>query len=211
MKEPAVQAHQHQSSKNNFYFAVRRQHSSTHIAPMEMGMYIILATFSFAIIVFVVSCIVYASKYKPRSLDFQDDNDDKSYISGGYKLLGNSYGNNSSKQSSQLKENTTTNVHDWVWLGRATLERASGLLVPSININDKIRRKKNDNWIRIRSNPTCVPESNSITDLNANNNDNGKEKFNGLKIDNTTFRKKNRIDFCQENGKTKPIETAQRK
>lgn len=194
IKEPAVQARQHQSNKNNLYSSVRR-HSTSHIAPMEMGMYIILATFSFAIVVFVVSCIVYASKYKPQNVDFQDDNGDFSFLSNGYKLLSNQSA--PGKNISQLREPTTTNVHDWVWLGRATLERASGLLVPSISVNDKMRRK-NDNWIRITSNPTYTPEPNPDADLNSDGNAlhnlNRINSSGESRIDSTTYNKRSRVE-----------------
>lgn len=196
IKEPAVQARQHQSNKNNFYSSVRR-HSTSHIAPMEMGMYIILATFSFAIIVFVVSCIVYASKYKPQNADFQDDHNssDAPFLSNGYKPLNQNNGNSVKSHLSQLREPTTTNVHDWVWLGRATLERASGLLVPSISMNDKLRRNKNGNWIRITSNPTYTPEPNPDLDLNSESqfhNQNHVVPPESRRIDSTTYNKKSK-------------------
>ncbi len=168
----AEQQHSHSNSKH-FYVSVR-PHSPSHIPPVEMGMYIILATFSFAIVIFVVSCVVYASKYKPQSADFQDDLAGSSYLFGGgggksgsgYKLL--SSGNRKeggAKQISRLREPTSTNVQDWVWLGRATLERASGLLVPSISLNERKRRRNNDR-IRITENPTYAPQPNPDTDLN---------------------------------------------
>lgn len=190
IKEPAVQARQHQSNKNNLgLYPSGRRHSPSHIAPMEMGMYIILATFSFAIVVFVVSCIVYASKYKPQNGDFQDDHNasDATFLSNGYKPLNQSGGHSVKSHLSQLREPTTTNVHDWVWLGRATLERASGLLVPSISVNDKLRRNKNENWIRITSNPTYTPEPNPDADLNPDS-----HPAESRRIDSTTYNKKSK-------------------
>jgi transmembrane protein 132 len=191
IKETAVQARQHQSSKNNYLTIHRR--STSHISPMEMGMYIILATFSFAIIVFVVSCIVYASKYKPQGLMYQDDCADTAHLSNGYKLLSNSSG-------PTKREPPTTNVHDWVWLGRATLERASGLLVPSISVNEKHRRK-NDNWIRITSNPTYTPEPSPdvvLIEVDRNDGDTTQPNVNPISgnanrphIDSTTYNKHN--------------------
>lgn len=161
-------------------------------------MYIILAAFSFAIIVFVVSCVVYASRYKPQNMDFQDDAGDASFISGGYKLL-TSQSNSGGKQTSQLREPTTTNVHDWVWLGRATLERASGLLVPSISVNDKMRRQKNYKSIRITSNPTYTPQPNPDTDLNADGCFRPKNRANDSRIDSKTYRKKSHSDLSPDN------------
>lgn len=161
-------------------------------------MYIILATFSFAIIVFVVSCIVYASKYKPQNADFQDDNNcgDTSLLSNGYKPLNQNNRHSAKLHTSQLREPTTTNVHDWVWLGRATLERASGLLVPSISMNDKLRRNKNENWIRITSNPTYTPEPNPDVDLNSDvhfhHNPNHISLPSETQTDNISYNKNNR-------------------
>jgi len=201
VKEPAVQARQHQSNKNHYLTVQRRPPS--HISPMEMGMYIILATFSFAIIVFVVSCVVYASKYKPQNMDYQDDCADTSYLSNGYKLLSNASG-------PTKREPTTMNVHDWVWLGRATLERASGLLVPSIGVNDKLRRK-DDNWIRITSNPTFSPEPSADEELITENYQNDDvahcntgvihEKMNKSRIDSTTYNKHNPMELPRRNGR----------
>lgn len=165
-------------------------------------MYIILAAFSFAIIVFVVSCVVYASKYKPQNMDFQDDAGDSTFTSGGYKLL-TSQANGGGKQISQLREPTTTNVHDWVWLGRATLERASGLLVPSISVNDKMRRQKNYKSIRITSNPTYTPQPNPDTDLNADSCFRARSRANESRIDSKTYRKKTYPDLSPDNPNTK--------
>lgn len=39
-----------------------------HMTPLEIGMYVLLAAFCFAIVVFVVSCVVYASKFKPHTI-----------------------------------------------------------------------------------------------------------------------------------------------
>lgn len=173
-------------------------------------MYIILAAFSFAIIVFVVSCVVYASKYKPQNMDFQDDAGDSTFMSGGYKLL-TSQPNGGGKQISQLRESTTTNVHDWVWLGRATLERASGLLVPSISVNDKMRRQKNYKSIRITSNPTYTPQPNPDTDLNANRCFRARSRANESRIDSKTYRKRAYPDLSPDNPNVELVERPPRK
>lgn len=62
--EPTVQARQHHSAlipHSNFH--VR---NSNRMTPLEIGMYVLLAAFCFAIVVFVVSCVVYASKFKAQ-------------------------------------------------------------------------------------------------------------------------------------------------
>lgn len=209
LKELAVQAPQRVVGKNGYYSSAPR-HPSAHLGPMEMGMYIILAAFSFAIIVFVVSCVVYASKYKPQNMDFQDDAGDSTFMSGGYKLL-TSQPNGGGKQISQLRESTTTNVHDWVWLGRATLERASGLLVPSISVNDKMRRQKNYKSIRITSNPTYTPQPNPDTDLNANRCFRARSRANESRIDSKTYRKRAYPDLSPDNPNVELVERPPRK
>lgn len=64
-----------------------------------------------------------------------------------------------------LSQEPTMNAHDWVWLGRSTLERSSGMLVPSIgnkshnannnnnNLNNNNNNQVNENNMRIMSNP----------------------------------------------------------
>lgn len=53
----------------------------------------------------------------------------------------------------------TMNAHDWVWLGRSTLERSSGMLVPSMgnkshgNNNNNNINQVNEHNMRIMSNP----------------------------------------------------------
>ncbi|KAK3912238.1 Transmembrane protein 132B, partial [Frankliniella fusca] len=77
--EPTVQARQHSSSgggggllgglgKTAVVAAGPgpRHHGNVHTTPLEIGMYVLLAAFCFAIVVFVVSCVVYASKFSPQ-------------------------------------------------------------------------------------------------------------------------------------------------
>lgn len=59
--EPTVQARQHHSAMSH-----SRHRSSARMTPLEIGMYVLLAAFCFAIVVFVVSCVVYASKFKAQ-------------------------------------------------------------------------------------------------------------------------------------------------
>lgn len=55
------------------------------------------------------------------------------------------------RRASPPPQEPTTNAHDWVWLGRATLERASGMLVPAA-INNNSHRA-----MRITTNPSYSP------------------------------------------------------
>lgn len=53
-----------------------------------------------------------------------------------------------------LSQEPTTNAHDWVWLGRSTLERSSGMLVPSMgNKSHNNNGRVNEQNMRIMSNP----------------------------------------------------------
>lgn len=83
------------------------------MSAMEIGMYVVLTVFCFAIIIFVISCVVYASKFRPITIESGLDPRDNEGNNAG--LL---------KDSKRPKE-TTTNAHDWVWLGRSTMDRNS--------------------------------------------------------------------------------------
>ena len=68
--------------------------------PLEIGMYVLLGVFCAAIAVFVASCFVYASKFKSGSGAGQE-----------FPL--------------QNKSQSVQNAHDWVWLGKSTIDKAS--------------------------------------------------------------------------------------
>ncbi|XP_047106144.1 transmembrane protein 132E [Schistocerca piceifrons] len=107
------------------------------LTPLEIGMYVLLAAFCFAIVVFVVSCVVYASKFKPltpmeaatlgaRGPALGAAGGSSGASSSGAACLGAAGGAGAAGGGPPKgQEPTTTNAHDWVWLGRATLERAS--------------------------------------------------------------------------------------
>lgn len=162
--EPTVQARQHHSAvANGMASGVgMRPTKSTNMTPLEIGMYVLLAAFCFAIVVFVVSCVVYASKFKPQAIESSGHN--VSGGSSGLQSLGaavskvtggsgiGSIGLGSSGHIGGRKQprESTTNAHDWVWLGRATLERASGHMVTSENCNPG------------RTAPVCSSNNNNI-------------------------------------------------
>uniref|UniRef100_A0A1Y1MMI2 Transmembrane protein 132E n=1 Tax=Photinus pyralis TaxID=7054 RepID=A0A1Y1MMI2_PHOPY len=137
--EPNVQARQHQGGKG-----IIRHHAPMNMTPLEISMYVLLAAFCFAIVIFVVSCMVYASKFKPVE-------------PGTHGLTAAPVALNPQKE--RKPRETTTNAHDWVWLGRATLEHTSNR---SSTVNN------NPPEIRITTNPLnmnycdpedCVPSS----------------------------------------------------
>ncbi|KAK4874990.1 hypothetical protein RN001_011412 [Aquatica leii] len=137
--EPNVQARQHQGGKG-----IIRHHAPMNMTPLEISMYVLLAAFCFAIVVFVVSCMVYASKFKPVE-------------PGTHGLTAAPIALN--PQRDRKPRETITNAHDWVWLGRATLEH---------NSNRSSTVNNNPPEIRITTNPLnmnycdpddCVPSS----------------------------------------------------
>lgn len=89
------------------------------ISTLEIGMYVLLSTFCFAIVVFVVSCFVYASKHKI----IQNENKERS--NGRFPIL----------REPRKQCEPTTNAHNWVWLGRSTMDRSSMILE---NANDNL-------------------------------------------------------------------------
>ncbi|KAJ8932719.1 hypothetical protein NQ314_014414, partial [Rhamnusium bicolor] len=138
-QEPNVQARQYQGNNKG----VSRKRPPAHMTPLEISMYVLLAAFCCAIVVFVVSCVVYASKFKP--------------IEGGITAgVRPSPVNPSSliiHREPRKPRESTTNAHDWVWLGRATLDSSNR---NSTAINN------NSTDMRIISNPLnmnyCEPE-----------------------------------------------------
>ncbi|XP_069704788.1 transmembrane protein 132E [Periplaneta americana] len=176
--EPTVQARQHHSAvANGIASGVgMRPHNNMHMTPLEIGMYVLLAAFCFAIVVFVVSCVVYASKFKPQTIESAGGNTSGgssglqslgaavSKVTGGSGIGSIGLGGTGHLGSKKQPRESTTNAHDWVWLGRATLERASGHVVvgensssgrtPSVcNNNNNISGKDQQLQMRITANP----------------------------------------------------------
>lgn len=79
--EPTVQARQHNNNNNNQNNIINHSGNGigsatvhahkvpAQVSPFELGMYTLLAALCFAIVAFVISCVVYASKYKQNSLE----------------------------------------------------------------------------------------------------------------------------------------------
>lgn len=115
-KKPNIESHSHK----NGLISTSASISST----LEIVMYVILSTFCFAIIVFVVSCYVYASKHK--MINFEN-NKDRSAV-GGASPIGSApsaTGHFPMLRESRRRRDSTTNAHNWVWLGRSTMDRSS--------------------------------------------------------------------------------------
>ncbi|XP_039292029.1 transmembrane protein 132E-like [Nilaparvata lugens] len=150
------------------------------MTPLEIGMYVLLAAFCFAIVVFVVSCVVYASKFKPQvpapyfpgsPLDSPPESSipmmlpggmpmtssaphHSAHLMGGANTGGGHFGPGNQHGGRQMQmHEPTTNAHDWVWLGRTTLERTSGMLVPAAGHAHNQSSSQSQRGIRITANP----------------------------------------------------------
>ncbi|KAM7347234.1 transmembrane protein 132C dtn isoform 2-T2 [Cochliomyia hominivorax] len=139
--EPTVQARQHRGNNHSFnklHYATK--HPKRNMSSIEIGMYVLLTAFCFAIVVFVISCVVYASKFKPSHVECGLNPSD---------IPKNSINTDLVYRDSKFLKEPTTNVHDWVWLGRSTMDRSSMLTFSSNDHNINGR----DSRIRITNNP----------------------------------------------------------
>ncbi|OXA52948.1 hypothetical protein Fcan01_12010 [Folsomia candida] len=99
---------------------------AAHNTPLEIAMYVLLGVFSVAILVFVASCFVYASRVKKRDISSSEElmgfKMDHHHPHPGFGMA----------PGSRLPPGGggCTNAHDWVWLGRASLA-----LHPSLDSN----------------------------------------------------------------------------
>lgn len=117
--EPTVQARQHRGGVVTAVGAPDISHKSRPHADMtslEIGMYVLLTAFCFAIAIFVVSCVVYASKFRPVTIEAVSESDHSNM-----KAL-SSIG---IIREPRHPREPTTNAHDWVWLGRSTLDKST--------------------------------------------------------------------------------------
>ncbi|XP_068219709.1 transmembrane protein 132E [Palaemon carinicauda] len=126
-QHPTVQMHHHPPRHNS-------------LTPLEVGMYVLLAVFGAAIVVFAASCVVYTWR-----------------VRGGKPMMSQQH---HSRRTSLHNHDSVTNAHDWVWLGRATLERASGMglsppsqsasvgMVPLSDLNGNSQQQQQHNtWL----------------------------------------------------------------
>lgn len=97
---------------------VRTKKLKDGLTPLEIGMYVLLAVFCVAMTVFMVNCVVFFVRYKRKQ---------KPVKAGGTEAI--------------------KNANDWVWIGRATLER---------------------NSVYTRSNRTLMPEEDFNGNVNSN-------------------------------------------
>lgn len=118
-EHPAVQARKHGSNGGLTPISLSGGKSPVHtdMTSLEIGMYVLLTAFCLAIGIFVISCVVYASKFRPVTIDMVSEEmglNKDAPSGGGLGLM----------RDSRRPRESTTNVHDWVWLGRATMDRS---------------------------------------------------------------------------------------
>lgn len=113
--EPTVQARQHRGMTPLNSLIPNKSPVHPDMTTLEIGMYVLLTAFCLAIAVFVVSCVVYASKFKPVPIEAVAGANE-----GGQDLLGLGI-----LREPRKGRDSTQNAHDWVWLGRNTVDRSS--------------------------------------------------------------------------------------
>jgi transmembrane protein 132 len=192
-EKPAVQARKHGSNGGGLTpISISSGKSPVHadMTTLEVGMYVLLTGFCLAIGIFVISCVVYASKFRPVTVDMvsEDMGLRKDPVNGasGMAML----------RDSRRPRESTTNAHDWVWLGRATMDRA---MPPQQQQQQQQEIDQRDARIRITSNPlplNYVDPDDAVLQMNSFDNPNAIElptKANG--INSATYTKRDRMSY----------------
>ena len=123
--------------------AYDQQHDFYHhsTTPLEVGMYILLGVFCIAIAIFMASCFVYASKHQHQP---------------PFPL--------------QQKSQSVQNAHDWVWLGRQTLDKSSvqssSSRDPLDNNANSIRSRESSRTYQARTTPGLPFRFEASADVN---------------------------------------------
>lgn len=129
--EPTVQARQHRGMTPLNSLIPSKSAVHPDMTTLEIGMYVLLTAFCLAIAVFVISCVVYASKFKPVPIEVVNGADERDVF--GLGLM----------KDPRKGRDSTQNAHDWVWLGRNTVDRSSrGQEMMSGHFLDNQRGKK---------------------------------------------------------------------
>lgn len=178
-EKPAVQARTHGTNIVGFSpIAVSNGKSPIRadMTTLEVGMYILLTGFCLAIGIFVISCVVYASKFRPVTVDMvsEDMGLRKDQSNGGLGVL----------RDSRRPRESTTNAHDWVWLGRATMDRT---------MTSQEHAELRDARMRITSNPLPLNYVDPDDAVNGFDNPNAIEL--PTKINTATYTKRDRRSY----------------
>jgi len=108
-------------------------HNPVHghqMTPLEIGMYILLGVFCVAIAIFMASCFVYASKHPTTEQGYRGSIAGLSGVGG------------------PRSHHSVQNAHDWVWLGRQTLDKSS---VATSGSRDRLSENHTANSMRSRA------------------------------------------------------------
>jgi transmembrane protein 132 len=173
-EKPAVQARKHGSNTVGLTPIGIANGMHSNMTTLEVGMYVLLIGFCLAIGIFVISCVVYASKFRPVTVDMvsEDMGLRKDQSNGGLGML----------RDSRRPRESTTNAHDWVWLGRATMDRSMTSQVNEV-----------DSRMRITSNPLPLNYVDPDDAVNGFENPNAIEL--PTKINTATYTKKDRRSY----------------
>lgn len=161
----------------------------TDMSNLEIGMYVLLIAFCLAIGIFVIACVVYASKFRPVTIDMVQED-----MGLGKDISPTSAALQPMLRDSRRPRESTMNAHDWVWLGRATMDRSTAN-------QQQHDIAANDPRMRITNNPlplNYVDRSEAALQANSFDNPNAIElptaKPNGL-INTTTYTKRDRRSY----------------
>lgn len=174
-EKPAVQARTHGTTNIVGFSPIAVTNGKSPIradmTTLEVGMYVLLTGFCLAIGIFVISCVVYASKFRPVTVDMvsEDMGLRKDQSNGGLGVL----------RDSRRPRESTTNAHDWVWLGRATMDRT---------MTSQEHAELRDARMRITSNPLPLNYVDPDDAVNAFDNPNAIEL--PTKINTATYTKR---------------------
>ncbi|CAH0720711.1 unnamed protein product, partial [Brenthis ino] len=155
--EPTVQAQQYGSIFRSNSALHPRHPPQNNMSQVEIGMFVLLGAFCFAIVVFVVSCVVYAYRLKPANSENNTGGTRSmaAVAEGGRLQVAGLVGTTLGLTRDKPSRESTTNAHDWVWLGRATIERNGNRQPANANRNSTQPSEKGNNnqEMRITANP----------------------------------------------------------
>ncbi|XP_052737744.1 transmembrane protein 132E [Bicyclus anynana] len=153
--EPTVQAQQYGSIFRSNSALHPRHPPQNNMSKVEIGMFVLLGAFCLAIVVFVVSCVVYAYRLKPANADTNNGNARPmpAVAEGGRLQVAGLVGTTLGLAKDKPPRESTTNAHDWVWLGRATIERNGTRHPVNRNSTQPAEKTNNNQEMRITSNP----------------------------------------------------------
>lgn len=110
-----------------------------HLTPLEIGMYILVAVLCAAMAVFMASCFVYASKFRSA----------KYPVHSTVSLSQLQMEANKTSAGGGCSSSSVQNAHDWIWLGKSTLDRVS----QSSESRFSYHQAGSDNNVNVISNP----------------------------------------------------------